>query len=679
MHLSVTASRRVLPALNRARSRGLVALAIMLLATAAEAATVTWTGAAGNGLWFDAGNWSGGSGVPGAGDDAVFVSPAAGTVSLGGATASISSLSLTTANGLSFGDGTLMAGSFTLNSGTSTLNAHLTATALSIGSDAHLRVDNGAQVAANTLTAFGLPSQARLSVLGGSLVSVPSLDLANVRIDADGSNSRLRFTSGQAQAATDLYLTNGGVLGCIGASATLNALAGALTTIHVGNLGQPGRLDCASLTFNKGVNALARIDLSHNQNGYRLERPNGTAISLGGSMQLAASNAVRSVLPGIHGYTGSTMVSNGAHLELAGELTGSAVSIAGNSALLGSGRIHGALNVAASGAIRPGAHDGSQPGTLRFGSLGLVDQSALVFDLALPGTAGNPNDLVRVDGDANIGSGRVHIATLGTVGRYRLMEIGGTTTGSLVLESVPAGQSLADWQVARTGGEVDLLPPGVLQVEPQPLQLSTVEQSQIQGTATLRNIGNGNIHVTQIVSPVHPDFTRQGGTCASEDFDLAPAATCTLVYGFAPSQPGLLATVATIGTFPQAAGASAVSLEGTASRLPPQLGPATLEFGTQTVGTTSAAQPATLSNPSAASLTISALVLTSGTDFTISGHDCPGSLAGGASCVVTTAFQPQANGAAIDSLRITTDQGVLSVTVQGTGFDNRIFDNGFEN
>lgn len=660
-------------------ARRVALLLAVALASSAEAATVTWTGGAGNGLWFDAGNWSGGSGVPGAGDDAVFVSPAAGTVSLGGATASIASLSLTTANGLGFGSGTLIANTFTLNSGTSTLNANLTATALSIGSDAHLRVDNGAQVMANTLTALGLPSQARLSVLGGSLVSVPSLDLVNVRVDADGSNSRLRFTSGQTQAATDLYLTNGGVLGCIGASATLNALAGALATIHVGNLGQPGRLDCASLSFNKGVNATARIDLNHNQNGYRLERPNGTAISLSGSMQLTASNAVRSVLPGTHGFTGTTTVFNGAQLELAGELTASAVSIAGNSALLGSGRIHGALNVAANGAIRPGAHDSSLPGTLRFGSLGLVDLSALVFDLAAPGTMGSPNDLLLVDGDAVVGGGRVHIATLGPVGRYRLLQIGGTTTGSLMLESVPAGQSLSDWQVARTGGEIDLVPPGVLEVDPDPLALATAEQSQVQGTVTLRNGGGGNIHVSQLFSPIHGDFSRQGGSCGSSSFDLAPAATCTLIYRFSPSQPGLLATTATVGTFPQAAGATAVTLQGSASRLPPQLGPASLDFGTQTVGTSSAAQPTTLTNPSAASLAVSALALSSGQHFAISGHDCPGNLAGGGNCQVSIVFQPQANGAAADQLQVTTDQGVLGVSLQGTGFANLIFGNGFEN
>ena len=658
-------------------ARRLALLLAIALASSTEAATRTWTGAAGNGLWSDPANWSGG--VPGAADDAVFSNPATPTVSLGGASVSVNSLSLSTANGLSFDNGTLMASNFTLNSGTSTLNAHLTATALSIGSDAHLRVDNGAQVTANTLTALGLPSQARLSVLGGSLVSVPSLDLVNVRIDADGSNSRLRFTSGQAQAANDLYLTNGGVLGCIGASATLNALAGALATIHVGNLGQPGRLDCASLSFNKGVNATARIDLNHNQNGYRLERPNGTAIGLSGSMQLTASNAVRSVLPGTQGFTGTTTVSNGALLELAGELTASAVSIAGNSALLGSGRIHGALNVAANGAIRPGTHDGSLPGTLRFGSLGLVDLSALVFDLAAPGTVGSPNDFLLVDGDAVVGGGRVHIATLGPVGRYRLLQIGGTTTGSLTLESVPAGQSLSDWQVARTGGEIDLVPPGVLEVDPDPLALATAEQSQVQGTVTLRNGGGGNIHVSQIFPPIHGDFSRQGGSCGSSNFDLAPAATCTLIYRFSPSQPGLLATTATVGTFPQAAGATAVALQGSASRLPPQLGPSSLDFGTQTVGTSSAAQPATLSNPSAASLAVSALALSSGQHFAISGHDCPGSLAGGASCQMSIVFQPLANGAVVDQLQVSTDHGALAVPLQGTGLNNQIFGNGFEN
>ena len=122
-----------------------------------------------------------------------------------------------------------------------------------------------------------------------------------------------------------------------------------------------------------------------------------------------------------------------------------------------------------------------------------------------------------------------------------------------------------------------------------------------------------------------------------------------------------------------------VSLQGSASRLPPQLGPAALDFGIQTVGSTSAAQQANLSNPSAASLAVSALLLTVGQEFAISSHDCPGSLAGGGACQISVVFQPLANGAAVDQLQVTTDQGVLAVPLQGTGLGNQIFGNGFEN
>lgn len=656
-----------------------VVMLVGMLSSPVEAATVTWTGAAGNGLWFDAGNWSGGSGVPVAGDDVVFMNPATSAVSLGGGTASIGSVTLTTANGISFSNGSFLLNVFTLNSGISTMNANLTATALTLASDAHFKLDAGAQSTIGTLSVSGQPVQSRVSVLGGSAMTVTTLSLSNARIDIDGSNSRLRFSSGQSAAFSELYLTNGGVLGCPGSIASFIANAGALAVIHVGNFGPPGRLDCPTLNFNKGVNGTALINLHHNQNGYRLERPNGSPVTLNGNMQLTASNAVRSVIPGTHGYTGTTVVSNGAQLELAGVLTGSAVSIASNSALLGNGRIHGTLSVDANAAVRPGAHDGSAPGTLRFGSLNLVDLSALVFDMALPGTVGSPNDLLIVDGDAAVSGGRVNITTLGAVGRYRLMQIGGTTTGSLFLQSVPAGHNLADWQVARSGGEVDLVPPGILQVEPDPLSLATIEQSQVQDTVTLRNVGGGNVHVSQIFPPIHGDFTRQGGTCASSNFDLAPDATCTLIYRFAPSQPGLLSTSATIGTFPQAAGDIAVSLQGSASRLPPQLAPADLNFGVQTVGTSSSAQQANLSNPSAASLSVSAIALDIDQEFAISSNNCPSALAGGATCQISIVFQPLLDGAAVDALQATTDQGVLTVSLQGIGQGIQILGDGFEN
>lgn len=106
------------------------------------------------------------------------------------------------------------------------------------------------------------------------------------------------------------------------------------------------------------------------------------------------------------------------------------------------------------------------------------------FGLRLDRQHGLPDQITAMwtDNAGAIGGGRVHIATLGPVGRYRLLQIGSTTTGSLTLESVPAGQSLSDWQVVRTGGQIDLVPPGILQVDPEPLSLVSTKQGAGPGT-----------------------------------------------------------------------------------------------------------------------------------------------------------------------------------------------------
>lgn len=669
--------------IERAARRAPLVAALLLAAglsiPAAQAATVTWTGSAGNGLWFDAGNWSGGAGVPGPLDDAVFGIPASGTVSLGGATASVASVSLDGADGLELSNGTLQTPAFTQTGGTNDVSVSLLTTTITINSAAHLRVTNNGTASAETLTGFGIPTQARISVLSNSLVSATTLDLVNVRVDVDGSGGQLRFTSAQAQAFVEFYLTNGGVLGCIGSSAVLDALAGASVATNIGNGGQPGRMDCNSFTFNQGINATVGITLFHNQNGYRLERPNGAALSLNGAMRLSTANAVRTVLPGVHAYSGPTLVGNGAALELVGELGGSDVTVQAGASLRGNGRVHGNVDVAANAALRPGTEDNTQPGTLRFGSLGLVDLSLLQFDLAEPGTVGAPNDLLIVDGDATLGGGRVDIATLGETGRYRLLTVGGTPSGSLVLQSLPAGQNLADWQLANAGGAIDLVPPGTLQIDPASLLLNAPEGSQDEGSVTLSNVGGSDINVTQIDPPSSASFIRQGGTCAAGAFAIPPDASCTVIYRFTSTQPGSFSNEILVRSFPQAAGATSFTLDGTATRLPATLGPALLDFGIVGVDASSAPEQASLFNPSSLALAVTDISLDAGLEFDITGSSCGASLASKASCTVSLVFQPLAAGAASDVLRVATEDGELSVDLAGEGFSLQIFSNGFEN
>ena len=100
------------------------------------------------------------------------------------------------------------------------------------------------------------------------------------------------------------------------------------------------------------------------------------------------------------------------------------------------------------------------------------------------------------------------------------------------------------------------------------------------------------------------------------------------------------------------------------------LAPATLSFGSQTVGTSSTSQTATLSNSGSSSITINGVSIT-GTD---SGDfsqtkTCGGTLAGGGSCSISVTFTPTATGSRSATLSVS-DSATSSpqtVALSGTG------------
>lgn len=97
-----------------------------------------------------------------------------------------------------------------------------------------------------------------------------------------------------------------------------------------------------------------------------------------------------------------------------------------------------------------------------------------------------------------------------------------------------------------------------------------------------------------------------------------------------------------------------------------------VSFAAQTVGTTSAAQTVTVSNPGAAALTISMLTFggTASADFARAGTCAPGgAVAAGASCSLQLTFTPAAAGARNGTLTImhSAAGGSSTVTLAGTG------------
>ena len=108
------------------------------------------------------------------------------------------------------------------------------------------------------------------------------------------------------------------------------------------------------------------------------------------------------------------------------------------------------------------------------------------------------------------------------------------------------------------------------------------------------------------------------------------------------------------GNMPTTNGAFQTSLKGNSDAfiaklpftLPVIVSPASVDFGTQLVGSTTAPQTVTLTNTNATALTITSIAVTAitppapATDFKISSNSCGNSLGAGASCTVGVTFTP---------------------------------------
>jgi acid phosphatase len=98
------------------------------------------------------------------------------------------------------------------------------------------------------------------------------------------------------------------------------------------------------------------------------------------------------------------------------------------------------------------------------------------------------------------------------------------------------------------------------------------------------------------------------------------------------------------------------------------LSPTTLGFGSQNVGTTSAAQTLTLTNTTGSTVTgvgVSVTGTNSG-DYAQT-NNCATSLANGASCTINVTFTPTATGTRTASIMVTDSAGTQSSTLTGTG------------
>jgi hypothetical protein len=191
-------------------------------------------------------------------------------------------------------------------------------------------------------------------------------------------------------------------------------------------------------------------------------------------------------------------------------------------------------------------------------------------------------------------------------------------------------------------------------------------------TVTLTNNAKTSTSITSIVSNLSV-FTETN-TCGTK---LAAGKSCTVTVTFDPSFDGTFSGTLTF-TDADPTSPQVVTLTGTGTAAPTAtLLPASMRFGSVTVGTTSAASTSTLTNNSStAALNITSMTLTGANpgDFKItSASTCPnsGTINPLGTCLISVTFTPGASGSRSATLTVNdnTKSGTQTISLSGTGVD----------
>ncbi len=186
-------------------------------------------------------------------------------------------------------------------------------------------------------------------------------------------------------------------------------------------------------------------------------------------------------------------------------------------------------------------------------------------------------------------------------------------------------------------------------VSPSSLQFDPQVVGSVSATKNiiLTNSGNANLIVSSVVASGGYSVTNNCST-------IAPGAGCTVKVSFIS---GLVGNTSGVITINDNAANSPQVVNITGSTLPPlEFSPATTNFGTVAVGTSSPAQAVTLINHQGA-FSFGSIGTSGGY---LQNNNCPAVLSSGQSCTINVAFRPTAVGDI---------GGTLTVTSHDPGFD----------
>jgi hypothetical protein len=250
----------------------------------------------------------------------------------------------------------------------------------------------------------------------------------------------------------------------------------------------------------------------------------------------------------------------------------------------------------------------------------------------------------------------------------------GMRSGTLTITGNVAGGSQA---ISLTG--MGMLP--LISISPTALSFAarSVGTTSMAQIVNVRNAGRVVLNITgmAITGADAGDFALTGN-CASF---IPPQRGCSLYVTFTPRAGG--ARTASVSIADNASGSPpTVSLRGTGvgpasgnsgtgSASGISLAPSSVSFGSQPVGTTSAAETITLSNGGSIPLSISGLAMSGANsgDFDEMADTCGSALAAGSTCTIGVTFTPSSPGQRTATLSVTDNAGSSpqAASFAGTG------------
>ncbi len=288
------------------------------------------------------------------------------------------------------------------------------------------------------------------------------------------------------------------------------------------------------------------------------------------------------------------------------------------------------------------------------------NQVVTISSLALAGT--NAGDFAETN---NCGASLAVSATCSISVTFKPTATGARTASITITDNAtgsPQTVSLAGTGQAATT-TLTLNPTSLTFAAQNVSSTSSAQAIQVTNTGTVALI----IGTVAVTGTNAADFAISANTCGSS---VGVGAQCQVNVTFTPSAAGTR-TAAITFTDNATGSPQSVTLSGTG--LVPSttisVNPASLTFGTQNTGTTSAAQSVTITNTGNQPVSISSIALT-GTnpgDFAISANNCPTSLGVGAACSLSAAFSPTAVGTRSAAVTIADNASGSPQTVSLTG------------